>query len=871
MTNTVNAPAARPPASTQTKTGRPRLLRWHPARLLYLFVITLVAGILYSAVQALLTNPAATLDPTQLRKTLFWQAASAYPLYVAVACVLAVSTAVLGWRLDRRYSSLREEQRHQETAATARVVAEQVVQRAQAGGQLTSGTNTIPRELPPRVPGFVGRQRELDNIAAALRQGQAVAIVGMGGLGKSSLAAEVVHALAAEPGMFPGGITWVRCDEREGLSGLTWIEDQLLAAWGASVSPEVTARAAAPEDGLALRERALRQRLGASDGDGAGPTMKLVLLDNVESGLPLARVLDILQPLGVTSLVTTRVEPSSQRIRLRNLDVLDAEAAVRLFGERYADRGGAWDAAEDTAAAMAIVEVLGGLPLAIELAAARAARTRLPLAALAGELRAPDALGRLSDPVDPSAGVRYSLGKTLLALSPTERACFVALGLPEGRDWPIPVVEPMLKGMPASTPPVVVSARADLEALAVYSLVGLAAARGGDGPRIHLHPLVRDLAREEFAQEAEATQRAALAGLITGVQAWVTEHRADFVVLARDEDLIVGTLRAAARAQVEVPLIVATIRVFDAYLSTHNIALREELAKLQLASARAVGDRKGELIALHRLAGTFALLGRHDEQYAYAREAPAVAHALGDPKELASALGAAASAAADQGHGDEARRLYDEGRSIGASLETGPGMAGTFSNLADAAARVGNLQEAASMFARALESARLGGVHPVTMVVILSNYGEVCSLLGDYAAARSYLEEAAQFVHGFQSEFEAGSLDLLGEVALQTGDVETATRLFHEAAQILEHLQLVHESVQLLAHVRGNLAATGGEAARLRGDGEEARRRFEEALGIFEGAELPSTHYTRAYEDFVRERLAMLAAMTGGKSTGRPG
>jgi hypothetical protein len=297
----------------------------------YLFAVTPLVGIVYSEVQALLADPASALDPSQLGKTLLWQAAVSYPLFFTAACVVAVVAAVLGWRLDRRYSSLQEEQRHQETAATAQVVAEQVVQRAQSGGQLGSGTNTIPRELPPRAPGFVGRQRDLDDIVAALRQGQAVAIVGMGGLGKSSLAAEVVHVLAAEPGAFPGGVTWVRCDERAGVPGLIWTEDQLLAAWGASVSPEATASAATPEDGLALRERMLRQRMRAADGDGAQPTGKLVLLDNVEAGLPLARVLDILKPQGVTTLVTTRVEPSSQRIRLWSLDVLNAEAAVRLF------------------------------------------------------------------------------------------------------------------------------------------------------------------------------------------------------------------------------------------------------------------------------------------------------------------------------------------------------------------------------------------------------------------------------------------------------------------------------------------------------------------------------------------------------------
>src|SRR5215469_953762 len=105
----------------------PQRLRLHPARLLYLFVVTLLVGIIYSEAQALLTNPASALDPSQLRKTPFWQAALAYPVYFAVACVLAIGAALLGWRLDRRYSALQEEQRHVETVA----VAEAVVQRAQ--------------------------------------------------------------------------------------------------------------------------------------------------------------------------------------------------------------------------------------------------------------------------------------------------------------------------------------------------------------------------------------------------------------------------------------------------------------------------------------------------------------------------------------------------------------------------------------------------------------------------------------------------------------------------------------------------------------------------------------------------------------------
>jgi hypothetical protein len=86
------------------------------------------------------------------------------------------------------------------------------------------------RNLPPRAPGFVGRDADLQRLSALLQQGQpgtgtAVAFVGMGGLGKSSLADEVVQTLASQAMAFPGGVTWVRCDDRVGVPGLTWIED----------------------------------------------------------------------------------------------------------------------------------------------------------------------------------------------------------------------------------------------------------------------------------------------------------------------------------------------------------------------------------------------------------------------------------------------------------------------------------------------------------------------------------------------------------------------------------------------------------------------------------------------------------------------
>jgi hypothetical protein len=102
----VNSPTTSVTTAVKANSKRPQRLRWHPPRLLYVFGVTLVVGIICSEVQALLTDPVAALDPAQLRKMLFWQAVLAYPLYFAAASVLAVGAALLGFRLDRRYSAL---------------------------------------------------------------------------------------------------------------------------------------------------------------------------------------------------------------------------------------------------------------------------------------------------------------------------------------------------------------------------------------------------------------------------------------------------------------------------------------------------------------------------------------------------------------------------------------------------------------------------------------------------------------------------------------------------------------------------------------------------------------------------------------------
>jgi Tfp pilus assembly protein PilF len=847
MTNTAKAMEARPTADSQTKPARPRLLRWHPARLLYVFVLTLLVGIAYSEVQALLTDPASALDPSQLQHTFFWHLALAYPVYFAAASALAVGAAVLGWRLDRRYAAQQQERQQEATVAA-------VVERVQAEVRPAVAGLTVPHDLPPRAPGFVGRQQDLAQTEATLRQGQAVAIVGMGGLGKSSLAAEVVHALAAKPNLFPGGVSWVRCDERTGLDGTIWIEDQLLLAWGASLPAEATARAATAEEGLGLREQALRKRLGSQQASSAA----LVLLDNVEPDLPLSHLLDTLAPLGIATLVTTRVEPTSQHIRLLTLDVLDAEAGVRLFAERYADRGGAWDAARDTLAATAIVVALGGLPLAIELAAARAARTRLPLATLAEELRAPDALAKLNDPRDPSAGVRYSLRKTLLTLTPSQRARFAALGLPDGPDWALPIIERMFEGAPAEQSGVA-PARDDLEALVAYSVVSLSTTEGIDTPRVRLHPLVRELAREEWAHLPDAEQKAALHALLAGVQDWVAQHPASNVdpaafarnsqVLAVDVDLIAGALRTAMAHQQDLPQVIGIAEAWETYLYV-NPPLARDMSRLRLESARALSDRQAEMLALEALARVGQFTGSIDELSAYRQAALAIARELGDQPRILALLGFLGEDAALRGDSADAERMYAEVSSIAGEMGDQLTDSSALNGLGAFAYGLGHLGEAEQWFRRSLASAEADG-NLFQIGSTLTNLGFVYARMGDTAAAQLIHEELLQSTRAFGTTVGlAVQLNALGQLALWAGNLQTASQYLREALQTLEQVG----ATDVAGAVRGNLAIARGMEAMRQGDQAGAEDTFDEALRLFEMDTLPCVDQ----RPFIRQLLAEL-------------
>ena len=191
--------------------------------------------------------------------------------------------------------------------------------------------------IPPELDGFVGRAHEVSGIVADLRNHRLVTLAGLGGSGKTRLAMRVARLSAADR---PGGVTFVD------VSAAQTVDDALMTVTSAVGSTSGPAG------------------LGAAFGDGS-----LLVLDNLEQVEDAARfVTEVLTTTRATVLVTSRVATGAAGEHVRSVPPMGDDDARRLLSDRAADAG-ATDVPD--AAAEEIVMLTGGLPLAVELAAAR--------------------------------------------------------------------------------------------------------------------------------------------------------------------------------------------------------------------------------------------------------------------------------------------------------------------------------------------------------------------------------------------------------------------------------------------------------------------------------------------------------------------
>ncbi|MFG3345026.1 BTAD domain-containing putative transcriptional regulator [Streptomyces sp. NPDC048018] len=213
--------------------------------------------------------------------------------------------------------------------------------------------------LRARLTSFVGREDDIAALQGDLRTARLVTLLGPGGAGKTRLSQEAAERVAAE---WRDGVWLV---ELAPVTDPEAVTEAVLAGVGAR---ETVLFGAGAEE-LRLGEEPTGRLL-----EYCADRRMLVLLDNCEhvvgAAAELVEVLLARCP-GVTVLATSREPLGVPGEVVRPLGPLPWATAVRLFGERGAAARPGFDVAEDAEAAAEIVRRLDGLPLAIELAAAR--------------------------------------------------------------------------------------------------------------------------------------------------------------------------------------------------------------------------------------------------------------------------------------------------------------------------------------------------------------------------------------------------------------------------------------------------------------------------------------------------------------------
>jgi predicted ATPase/class 3 adenylate cyclase/DNA-binding CsgD family transcriptional regulator len=222
--------------------------------------------------------------------------------------------------------------------------------------------NSLPNNLPRQMTSFIGREDEIVGIKRLLRDSRLVTVTGSGGCGKSRLALQV----AAE----------VLEDQAD---GAWWVE--LASVGDPGLVPNAVAAA------LSIRE-VHSQQLSKTLSNHLSQSRALLVLDNCEHLVAACADLTgtLLRACPALTILTTSREPlgldSETSLRVRSLSLPGAEneptdslvrsEAVRLFIDRARQNRPDFRLTETNAAAVTqICTRLDGIPLAIELAAAR--------------------------------------------------------------------------------------------------------------------------------------------------------------------------------------------------------------------------------------------------------------------------------------------------------------------------------------------------------------------------------------------------------------------------------------------------------------------------------------------------------------------
>jgi predicted ATPase/serine/threonine protein kinase len=679
-----------------------------------------------------------------------------------------------------------------------------------------------PSNLPVSTTAFVGRARELAAVKQLLLRPDVrlVTVTGPGGIGKSRLAIEVARGSAEH---FASGAYFVP------LAAVTDSSLIILA-----IAQTLGLRQSPGQSPLDTLKEYLR---------GACTSPILLLIDNFEHVLESAPMLAELLALGpsLKLMVTSRAAlhvSNEHEFPVPPLALPDSKSlpspkelsnfsAISLFLQRAAAVKPDFTLTEENAQVVTeICARLDGLPLAIELAAARvkllsltAMRTRLAsrLQLLTGGARdLPARQQTLRQTIDWS----YDL------LSESEQKLFRRLSV-------------FLGGCTLEAVESVCDAKQDLgldvldgmSSMVDKSLVRQAEQADGE-PRFFMLETIREYAfvkmascgEQPLAQRAHAAYCLVLAEEEAGKDAaanqtaWLDQFEIENDNFRVALDWLVET----GHAEWGLRLGVALFRFWE--MREHLSEGRDRLDKL-LKLPAASAPTNPRLRALFAAGVLASAQGDFTSSDALIQESLQIARQLGDNPSIAVALNALAVNARDLGNLAAARSLFEESLAVWRSLRDLGAVARALSNLASIVSLQSDFSYAGLLYQESLSIFRELGDHP-GFAWALNHQGDIARDQGDCSAALSLYEQSLAAFRQLDDQWGiAASLADLGNLAREQQDYRAADSLYGESLRIFRTLEHKRGIARLLESFACSAAARSESERSLRLAGAAAALR----------------------------------------------
>ena len=747
--------------------------------------------------------------------------------------------------------------------------------------ELAAADGGQPRHnLPERLTSLVGRDEELGEVAKLVELHRLVTVVGPGGAGKTTVAVELARRLV---GGYADGVWLV---ELAGLRDPALLAEIVAAALGLreeAGEPETPHRRPTGWPASSATSACCWSWTTASIWSGHAPSWSSGCC---EAGPGLTVLATSREVLGVAGEVVWPVPPLAVPDADDELDagsalpgpdgdgvapeVLAGYDAVRLFSERAAaaDPGFVLDRASGQVVA-ALCRRLDGLPLAIELAAARV--RVLPVAELAGRLEDRFRLlaggGRTVDARQQT--LRATVDWSWELLDEPDRRLWRRLSVFVG-GWTVEAAETVCSGDGLAPEDV-------LEGL--FRLVdrSLVVAAGGVPARFAMLETLRDYGAERLAEAGEThalearhtawfLDLAERAAVHRTARRWLRLLDADYdnlravldrAVAGRDLDTALrlagalGWYWSTNRTIEGRQRLAAVAALADGRPPTHSLARVMQAAAMAevqqtptagtVAAARRsqelferFGDRRGAAFSkLLRGWATQQLRGPGGDLIRLAAEAEATFTELGDRwGEAFAAQSRFVFEINSQGLSKRTEAAARLALDRFQALDDQWGVAQAQFSLAQVARMRGDVGGAIAACERALAAARDGGPLWV-MLASLSELGGLVGLQGDDARAAALQSEAAALFRrtGLRRGF-AHLYNEVGAIARMRGDLERARQLHQEALTIVREL--------LGWSVPFTIAQLACAEARL-GDLDDAEAHLREAAGLLLAAPDPET------------------------------